>query len=155
MFQSALSWLIGKWQSVKPKQHKTLPRPKRLQSRHSNRKRPIKPHPERQLHRSVGTNRHRRNRWVLTPLGNCARWGSSRERSRPKTHQLNSQLSRRWTIYLADMLIPYMALAEGKSAFLTRTICEHIESNIWLMEKMLNVKFTIEKVNNLYRIEKS
>ena len=57
--------------------------------------------------------------------------------------------------FLADMLIPYMALAKGKSAFLTRAISEHIESNIWLMEKMLNVKFTIEKVNNLYRIEKS
>ncbi len=58
-------------------------------------------------------------------------------------------------IFLADMLIPYMALTEGKSSFLVRTISEHIESNIWLMEKMLNVKFTIEKVNNLYRIEKS
>jgi RNA 3'-terminal phosphate cyclase len=53
------------------------------------------------------------------------------------------------------MLLPYMALSEGKSAFLTRTITEHIESNVWLIEKMLNVKFTIEKVNNLYRIEKS
>ena len=58
-------------------------------------------------------------------------------------------------IYLADMLIPYMALTEGKSVFLARTVSEHIESNIWLMEKMLNIKFTIEKVNNLYRIEKS
>ncbi len=58
-------------------------------------------------------------------------------------------------IYLADMLIPYMALAEGKSAFSCRTISEHIESNIWLMEKMLNVQFTTQKVNGLYRIEKS
>ena len=58
-------------------------------------------------------------------------------------------------VYLADMLIPYMALAHGKSVFLVRTISEHIESNIWLMEKMLNAKFTIEKVNKLYRIEKS
>ncbi len=58
-------------------------------------------------------------------------------------------------IFLADMLIPYMALAKGKSSFLCRTVSEHIESNIWLMEKMLNVKFTIEKVNNLYRIQKS
>jgi RNA 3'-terminal phosphate cyclase (ATP) len=58
-------------------------------------------------------------------------------------------------VHLADMLLPYMALSEGKSAFLTRTISEHIESNIWLIEKMLNVKFKIEKVNNLYRIEKS
>ncbi len=58
-------------------------------------------------------------------------------------------------VYLADMLIPYMALAQGKSAFLVRAISEHIEANIWLMEKMLNVKFTTQRVNNLYRIEKS
>jgi RNA 3'-phosphate cyclase len=58
--------------------------------------------------------------------------------------------------FLADMFIPYMALAEGKSAFLTRCISEHIDTNIWLMEKMLNVKFTVTKVNSsLYRIEKS
>lgn len=58
-------------------------------------------------------------------------------------------------VFLADMLIPYMALSEGKSAFLTREVTEHIESNIWLMEKMLNVKFSIQKLNNLYRVEKS
>ncbi len=58
-------------------------------------------------------------------------------------------------VYLADMLIPYMALSRGKSKFLVRTISEHIESNIWLMEKMLNVKFIIRKVNNLYEIEKN
>ena len=58
-------------------------------------------------------------------------------------------------VNLADMLIPYISLAEGKSVFLARTISEHIESNIWLMEKMLNTKFTIQKANKLYRIEKS
>lgn len=57
--------------------------------------------------------------------------------------------------FLADMLIPYMALAKGKSAYLTRAISEHIESNIWLMEKMLNVKFTVTQVGCLYRIEKT
>lgn len=58
-------------------------------------------------------------------------------------------------VFLADMLIPYMALAEGKSAILSRMISEHVESNIWLVEKMLNVKFNIQKINNLYRIEKT
>jgi RNA 3'-phosphate cyclase len=58
-------------------------------------------------------------------------------------------------VFLADMLIPYMALCEGKSVVYARTISEHIESNIWLMEKMLNAKFTTTKVNNLYRIEKA
>jgi RNA 3'-phosphate cyclase len=58
-------------------------------------------------------------------------------------------------IFLADMLIPYLALAQGKSSFMVRIISEHIESNIWLMEKILNVKFTIQRDNSLYRIEKS
>jgi RNA 3'-phosphate cyclase len=58
-------------------------------------------------------------------------------------------------LFLADMLIPYMGLAKGKSFFLVRTISDHIESNIWLIEKMLNVNFTVKKVNNLYRIERS
>jgi len=58
-------------------------------------------------------------------------------------------------VFLADMLIPYMALARGKSSFLVRTVTEHIEANIWLMEKMLNVKFATQEVNNLIRIEKS
>jgi RNA 3'-phosphate cyclase len=57
--------------------------------------------------------------------------------------------------FLADMLIPYMALAPDRSTITTRQITEHIESNIWLMEKMLNVKFTIQPVNNLYQIQKS
>jgi RNA 3'-terminal phosphate cyclase (ATP) len=57
--------------------------------------------------------------------------------------------------FLADMLISYMALAKGKSIILTRAISEHIESNIWLMEKMLNVKFSVTQVDSLYRIEKT
>jgi len=75
-----------------------------------------------------------------------------KEAAEKLVHELSAQPT--VDVFLADMLIPYMALAHGKSAFLARTITEHIESNIWLMEKMLNVKFTIQKVNNLYRIEK-
>jgi len=71
--------------------------------------------------------------------------------------KLLSELSAQPTVdvFLADMLIPYLALAQGKSAFLVRTISEHIESNVWLMEKILKVKFTIQRDNNLFRIEKS
>jgi len=57
-------------------------------------------------------------------------------------------------VHLADMLIPYVALAQGRSAYLTRTISEHLETNIWLAEKIMNVKFEVKKVNGLYRIEK-
>ncbi len=55
--------------------------------------------------------------------------------------------------YLSDMLIPYMALAKGNSAFLTRTITEHLEANIWLAEKMLDTRFKIEKAGRLFRVE--
>jgi len=58
-------------------------------------------------------------------------------------------------IHLADMLILYMALASGNSVILSRTISEHIESNVWLIEKILNVKFMVKKTDNLFRIEKN
>ncbi len=57
-------------------------------------------------------------------------------------------------VYLADMLIPYMALAKGTSAYLTRKVSGHLETNIWLVEKMLNTQFKVEKVNGLFRVEK-
>ena len=57
-------------------------------------------------------------------------------------------------IHLADMLIPYAALAKGKSAFLSRTISEHLETNIWLAEKILETKFNVKKIASLYKIEK-
>jgi RNA 3'-terminal phosphate cyclase (ATP) len=71
--------------------------------------------------------------------------------------KLYTELSARPTVdvHLADMLIPYMALAEGTSTMLTREVTGHLETNIWLAEKMLQVKFNIQKVNNLFKIEKS
>jgi RNA 3'-terminal phosphate cyclase len=48
-----------------------------------------------------------------------------------------------------------MALAKGNSVIFARTISEHIESNIWLVEKMLNVKFSTRRIDNLFRIEKT
>lgn len=58
-------------------------------------------------------------------------------------------------VHSANMLIPYLALAKGKATYLTRTFSDHLETNIWLAEKMLNVHFKVEKVNRLYKIEKN
>ena len=58
-------------------------------------------------------------------------------------------------IHLADMLVPYTALAEGNSVYLTRNVTNHLDTNMWLTQKILNVKFQVVKVGNLYRIEKS
>ncbi|MEM1550808.1 MAG: RNA 3'-terminal phosphate cyclase [Candidatus Bathyarchaeia archaeon] len=57
-------------------------------------------------------------------------------------------------IHMADMLIPYIALARGKSVYLTRMISDHVESNIWLAEELLHVKFDIERMDGLYKIMK-
>ena len=57
-------------------------------------------------------------------------------------------------VHLADMLVPYMAFAEGSSVFLARQATEHLETNIWLAEKMLGKQFTVTKQNGLWRVEK-
>lgn len=57
-------------------------------------------------------------------------------------------------IHLADMLIPYVALARGESVYLARTITDHMESNIWLAEEILGVKFDVERIDGLYKIRK-
>ena len=57
-------------------------------------------------------------------------------------------------VHLADMLIPYVALARGRSAYYARELSDHLETNIWLTETILGVRFKVEKVNGLYRVEK-
>ena len=57
-------------------------------------------------------------------------------------------------VHLSDLLIPYMALARGKSSYLTRMVSEHLETNIWLAEEILQVKFKVEKLKTLFKIEK-
>lgn len=57
-------------------------------------------------------------------------------------------------VHLADMLVPYVALAEGNSVYFSRSMSEHLETNIWLAQKILGVKFHLKKVGRLYRIEK-
>lgn len=57
-------------------------------------------------------------------------------------------------LHLADMLIPYIALTEGKSVYLARSVSEHLETNIWLVQQILNVKFSLEKSGNIFRVEK-
>jgi RNA 3'-terminal phosphate cyclase (ATP) len=57
-------------------------------------------------------------------------------------------------VHLADMLVPYVALAKGESAYLTRAITDHLESNIWLASTILGVDFHFEKKGRLYQVMK-
>lgn len=56
-------------------------------------------------------------------------------------------------VHMSDVLVPYVALAKGKSIYLNRTVTEHLDANIWLTQKILGVKFQLTKVGKLYRIE--
>jgi RNA 3'-terminal phosphate cyclase (ATP) len=51
--------------------------------------------------------------------------------------------------HLADQLILFAALAGGTSEYLIPRITEHIESNLWLVEKILGVKSELSK-NHLH-----
>jgi RNA 3'-terminal phosphate cyclase (ATP) len=66
--------------------------------------------------------------------------------------ELNAQAT--VDIHLADMLIPYIALADENSIFLTRSLSDHLSTNIWLTETFLNVKFQVKKRGKVYRVEK-
>ena len=48
-------------------------------------------------------------------------------------------------VYLADQLIPYIALANGKSEMRVREMTKHIETNMYVTKKFLDVEFEIEK----------
>jgi len=57
-------------------------------------------------------------------------------------------------VHLADMLVPYVAVADGNSVYFTRSMTEHLDTNLWLIQKILDVKFQVKRVGNLYRVEK-
>jgi RNA 3'-terminal phosphate cyclase (ATP) len=56
-------------------------------------------------------------------------------------------------VHLADMLVPYVALVEEESVYVSRLLTEHLDTNMWLTQKFLGVKFNVAKVDSLFRIE--
>jgi RNA 3'-terminal phosphate cyclase (ATP) len=55
-------------------------------------------------------------------------------------------------VYLADQLIPYIALADGKSEIRVREMTKHIETNMYVTKKFLDVEFEIEKKSGFFAI---
>ena len=48
-------------------------------------------------------------------------------------------------VHLADQLIPYIALANGKSEMKVREVTKHLETNMYVTKKFLDVEFVMEK----------
>jgi RNA 3'-terminal phosphate cyclase (ATP) len=53
--------------------------------------------------------------------------------------------------FLADQLIIYAALADGTSEYIIPKMTDHIQSNLWLVEKIIGAKTTVTK--NYLKIE--
>lgn len=54
--------------------------------------------------------------------------------------------------YLSDQILPFMALAGGKSEILAPRLTEHAETNIWVIKKFLDAEFSIKREGKLVRI---
>ncbi len=56
--------------------------------------------------------------------------------------------------YIGDMIIPFMALAEGGGAYTVSEFTKHMESALYVVEKLLGVEYTVEEVGeSIYKIE--
>ena len=46
--------------------------------------------------------------------------------------------------WMSDQLLPFLALAKGKSGFITSGLTKHAETNIWVIKQFLDVDFKID-----------
>ncbi len=56
-------------------------------------------------------------------------------------------------IYATDQLLPYMALVNGESIFLTRELSHHAKTNMWLIEQFLGAKFEVRDRNEIREVK--
>jgi len=55
--------------------------------------------------------------------------------------------------YMADQILPFLALAEGKSRIKVEEITEHCRTNMRVCELMLGVKFEVEEEKRIIEVE--
>jgi RNA 3'-phosphate cyclase len=58
-------------------------------------------------------------------------------------------------VHTADQLLPYMAMAEGKSSFVVSRISKHLLSQMDTLESFLNVRFGVERKSDGYHLSVS
>ncbi len=46
--------------------------------------------------------------------------------------------------WMSDQILPFLALAKGKSEFITPELTKHAETNIWVIKKFLDVEFKVD-----------
>jgi RNA 3'-phosphate cyclase len=55
--------------------------------------------------------------------------------------------------WLGDQILPYMALSRGPSQISVPYLTRHMQTNMWVIQKFLNVRFYCEEVEQRVRIE--
>lgn len=55
--------------------------------------------------------------------------------------------------YMSDQILPFLALAQGKSSITVEEITQHCISNISVCEKILGCKFSVDKTNKKIEVE--
>ena len=54
--------------------------------------------------------------------------------------------------HMLDQVLPYMALAEGSSVVMAEEMTQHAQTNIWVIEKFLGKRFSVENDGALTRV---
>ncbi|MEK6976814.1 MAG: RNA 3'-terminal phosphate cyclase [Candidatus Hydrothermarchaeota archaeon] len=55
-------------------------------------------------------------------------------------------------VYMGDQILPYLAVAQGRSEVLLREMTNHTKSNIYVVERLLGVKFEVREEGRGYRV---
>ena len=54
--------------------------------------------------------------------------------------------------HMLDQVLPYMALASGRSVVIAEEITQHAETNMWVVENFLGRRFKVEKIRNMVQV---
>ncbi len=54
--------------------------------------------------------------------------------------------------HMLDQILPYMALARGRSTIMAEELTQHADTNMWVIERFLGRRFNVEKVRNLVQV---
>ena len=55
--------------------------------------------------------------------------------------------------FTTDQILPYLALAKGESSFTASEISKHTKTNMWVIENLLDRKFTVRRENLRFLID--
>jgi RNA 3'-phosphate cyclase len=56
-------------------------------------------------------------------------------------------------LHSLDQLLPFMALARGRSTVTAAELTRHAETNMWVIEKFMGNRFSVEKTAGLVKVE--